>query len=221
MLDHEDGHHLTRVLRRREGAPVSVADGAGRVWQGEIAELGPPVVVSLTAAVEVGPPRPELTVVQALPEGRKLDDVVRRLSELGADRLQPVLSARSENRPRADKAAKQLSRWQAVARAAAKQARRARPLAVDDVGVWPGCLPEMTAGAVLWERGELGLGAALGDLGAEDAVGLGVGPEGGLTEEEIAAAGLPAAALGDTVLRTETAGVAAGAVTLYLAGRFG
>lgn len=221
MLDDEDGHHLTRVLRRREGAPVSVADGTGRVWQASIAEVGPPVVVSLHEPVQLPPLRPELTVVHALPEGRKLDDVVRQLSELGADRLQPVRSARCENRPRADKAAKQVARWRAVAHAAAKQSRRARPLVVDDVDVWPGRLGGVTAGAVLWERAQLPLGEVLGDLAEHEAVGLGVGPEGGLTEEEVAASGLPAAALGGTVLRTETAGVAAGAVVLHRAGRFG
>lgn len=221
VLDDDDGRHLARVLRRREGAAVSVADGAGRAWQGVIVELGPPVVVSLQTAVEPVRARPELVVVHALPEGRKLDDVVRRLSELGADRLQPVLSARAENRPAVEKTVKQVARWRAVAHAAAKQARRAWPLAVDDVAAWPGALAELPAGAVLWPDAELGLGDALGDLGGLDAVGLGVGPEGGLTEQELAAAGLPAAALGDTILRTETAAVAAGAVVLHRAGRFG
>lgn len=221
VLGDEDSHHLVRVLRRGPGAAVSVADGAGRVWQGEIAEVGPPVVLTLAAPVEVPMPCPLLTVVHALPAGRKLDEVVRRLSELGADRLQPVISARAENRPRRDKAAKQVGRWRAVAHAAAKQARRARPLAVDDVGSWPGVLPESAVGAVLWEDADVRLGAALDDVDAAEGIALGIGPEGGLTAEEVAAAGLPAVALGDTILRTETAAVAAGAVVLHRAGRFG
>jgi 16S rRNA (uracil1498-N3)-methyltransferase len=221
MLDDGDGRHLTRALRRREGAPVSVADGAGRAWQGVIADVGPPVVVSLETPVDVVARRPELVVVHALPEGRKLDDVVRRLSELGVDRLQPVISVRAENRPAGDKVAKQLARWQAVAHAAAKQARRAWPLTVEELATWPGRLGELSAGAVLGPQASRPLGEAVGDVASAHAVGLGVGPEGGLTQQEVGAAGLAPAALGDTVLRTETAALAAAAVVLHRAGRFG
>lgn len=221
VLGSDDSHHLVRVLRRGIGAAVSVADGKGRVWQGELAEVGPPVVVTLASPVDVPRARPELTVVHALPTGRKLDEVVRRLSELGVDRLQPVISARVENRPRGDKAVKQVDRWRAVAHAAAKQARRARPLAVDEVVSWPGALAGCDMGAVLWEEADVRLGAALDGVANAEEVVLGIGPEGGLTADEVAAAGLPAAALGDTILRTETAAVAAGAVVLHRAGRFG
>lgn len=221
VLGGEDSHHLVRVLRRDAGAAVSVADGTGRVWQGEVAHVGPPVVVALGTAVHVDRPRPTLTVVHALPTGRKLDEVVRRLSELGVDRLQPVISARVENRPRRDKAVKQAGRWRAVAHAAAKQARRARPLTVDEVDSWPGALADGGTGVVLWEGADMPLGAVLADWQDPDRVTLGIGPEGGLTADEVAATGHPAAALGATVLRTETAAVAAGAVVLHRTGRFG
>lgn len=221
VLGPDDSHHLVRVLRRGVGAAVSVADGTGRVWQGELADVGPPAVVALASPVDVPRPRPELTVVHALPAGRKLDEVVRRLSELGVDCLQPVISARVENRPRGDKAVKQVGRWRAVAHAAAKQARRARPLTIDEVASWPGALADYEVGAVLWEEADVRLGAALGGVADAEEVVLGIGPEGGLTADEVAAAGLPAAALGDTILRTETAAVAAGAVVLHRSGRFG
>lgn len=221
VLGSDDSHHLVRVLRRGVGAAVSVADGTGRVWQGELADAGPPAVVALASPVDVPRPRPALTVVHALPTGRKLDEVVRRLSELGVDRLQPVISARVENRPRGDKAVKQLARWRAVAHAAAQQARRARPLAIDEVASWPGAVADCDVGAILWEEAEVRLGAAVDGVADAEEVVLGIGPEGGLTADEVAAAGLPAAALGDTILRTETAAVAAGAVVLHRAGRFG
>lgn len=220
VLGSDDSHHLVRVLRRGVGAAVSIADGTGRVWQGELADAGPPVVVALASPVDVPRPRPQVTVVHALPTGRKLDEVVRRLSELGVDRLQPVISARVENRPRGDKAVKQVGRWRAVAHAAAKQARRARPLAVDEVASWPGVLADSEVGAVLWEEADVRLGAVLEGVADAEEVVLGIGPEGGLTAEEVAAVRLPATALGDTILRTETAGVAAGAVVLHRAGRF-
>lgn len=220
VLGSDDSHHLVRVLRRGVGAAVSVADGRGRVWQGELADAGPPAVVALASPVDVPWPRPRVTVVHALPTGRKLDEVVRRLSELGVDRLQPVVSARVENRPRDDKTVKQVGRWRAVAHAAAKQARRARPLAVEGVASWPGALAGSEMGAVLWEEADVRLGAVLEGAADAEEVVLGIGPEGGLSADEVDATGLPAAALGDTILRTETAGVAAGAVVLHRAGRF-
>lgn len=220
VLDDAESHHLVRVLRRGVGDDVSVADGHGRLWHATIEALGPPVVVELANPVDVPPSRPALTVVHAVPSGRKLDDVVRRLSELGVDRLQPVVSERTENRPTRAKASKQVDRWRSVAHAAAKQARRARPLAVDDVAAWPGALAGADGGAVLWEEAEHPLSAVLPEPATADEVALGIGPEGGLTGSEVDRAALPAAGLGSTVLRTETAAVAACAVVLHRAGRF-
>lgn len=223
-LDDDDGHHLTRALRRGEGDAVSVADGAGTVWQARIARTGPPVLVTLEQRYDVPAPDPPLWVVHALPTGRKLDEVVRRLCELGVDRVEPAVSARCENRPPSAKAAKARQRWRAVARAAAKQARRARPVEVAEVVAWPGSLAHHTAGAVLWEQAEHPLGATLGatvPVGRGAPVVLGIGPEGGLTAEEVQAAATPAATLGPTILRTETASVAAAAIALERLGRLG
>lgn len=219
-LDADESQHLTGALRRRVGDPVSVADGAGGLWQAEIAEAGPPVRLALLERHEPPAATPAVTVVHALPVGRKLDEVVRRLSELGVERLQPVVSDRCENRPTAAKAAKASRRWQAVAHAAAKQARRALPMTVEAVQPWPGALPQAPAGAVLWEDADRPLGEVIGQPLPQE-VAVGVGPEGGLTAAEVHAAGVAPAALGTTILRTETAAVAACAVLLHRAGRLG
>ncbi len=217
----EDAHHLTRSLRRGEGDAVSVADGHGTVWQGRIVRRDPSVLVALEERHDIPPPDPPVWVVHALPTGRKLDEVVRRLSELGVDRLEPVVSARCENRPSRAKAQKARQRWEAVAVAAAKQARRARPLEIAPVGTWPGALDAEPGGAVLWEEAAQPLGDVLARARVDRPAVLGIGPEGGLADAEVQAAAPPAASLGPTVLRTETASVAAAAIALERLGRLG
>jgi 16S rRNA (uracil1498-N3)-methyltransferase len=219
VLRGEDARHLAVVLRVAPGDEVSLSDGAGTCWMGRVdrasaAEVG----VALGAAVRHDPPRPRLTVVHALPKARKLDGVVQRLVEIGVDRLVPVHSARTEVRLGPDKAAKAVARWRAVALAAAKQSRRAWLFDVAPVGEWTTAFAGAGAGAVCWEEATVPLRAV--DAAAVELT-LGIGPEGGLTAEEVAASGLPAVSLGPTVLRTETAALVAASILLHRAGRLG
>lgn len=218
----DEARHLARVLRAAPGDPVSLADGTGALYQARVTEVltADRVRCAVTDRYEVPAPRPRLTVVHALPKGRKLDEVVTRLSEVGVDRLRPVHSARSQVTLRSDKAVRALSRWRAVALAAGKQSRRVRLLDIADVGEW-GEAFDGAAGAVLWEDAEIGLPAILADLGDPDEVVLAVGPEGGLTAREVAVTGLPAAGMGPTILRTETAALVAASVVLARVGRLG
>lgn len=219
-LDGDDAHHLRTVLRAGPGAPVSLADGAGGLYQATVTGFaGAAVRLEVTAAATVPAPRPVVTVVQALPKGRKADEVVQRLTELGVDRYVAVHSSRSQVALDPARAAKAQRRWEAVALAAAKQSRRARPLLVEPVGEWPG--PPATAGAVLWEEADRPLREVLAPADGVDEITLLVGPEGGLTPDEVAATGLPAASLGPTILRTETAAIAAAALVLHAVGRLG
>lgn len=222
VLRGDEAHHLVRVLRTRPGDAVSLADNTGVVYDARVTELhADEVTLTLRSRREAPAPRPRLTVVHALPKARKLDDVVQRLSEVGVDRLVPVHSARSEVELRDEKADKALGRWRAVALAAGKQSRRPRLLEVAAVGHWRSAFAGAEAGAVLWEEEGTGLRQVVRDLRERDPdeFVLGVGPEGGLTEGEVAASGLPGASLGPTVLRTETAGLVAASVTLAEVGR--
>ncbi|HWH32543.1 MAG TPA: RsmE family RNA methyltransferase, partial [Egibacteraceae bacterium] len=129
VLRGEQARHLAVVLRARRGDPVSLADGTGARFRAVVDTAAPDEVrLRLLEQEMVRQPRPAITVVHALPKGRKLDDVVEKLSEVGADALVPVHSARSVVRLDAAKADKARARWEAVALAAAKQSRRARPL---------------------------------------------------------------------------------------------
>lgn len=220
-LDPDAAHHLGRVLRLRPGASLVVADGLG----GEAtAELGDGAV-RLTGPVSRHPaPVPHLTVAQGLPKARKLDDVLRQLTELGVDRLVPVAAVRSVVRLDDDRADRALARWRAVARAAAEQARRA----------WlPEVAPVTSASSLAAGEADLlvahvgaarSLPAALADRADRTRpVVVAVGPEGGWDEGEVetlAAADGEVVGLGPTVLRTEHAAAAAAAVVAAATGRW-
>jgi len=213
-----EAEHLRVVLRASPGTAVSLADGTGRVYAARAVRVArSEVALQLGAARDELPASPRLCVVHGLPKRRKLDEVVQRLSEIGVDRLIPVATQRSEVSLDADGAAKVVARWRAVALAAAKQSRRARVLEVADVGAWATAFPAGAAGAVLWEEAEAPLRTAL-DVHADELF-LGIGPEGGLTRAEVEGSGLPAATLGPTILRTETAALVAASAVLTLAGR--
>lgn len=218
----EQARHLAVVLRARPGDPVSLADGSGmRCRARVVAAAEREVRLRILERETVPRAQPALAVVHALPRGRKLDEVVEKLSEIGVDRLVPVHSARSQVRLDADKADRALARWQAVALAAAKQSRRARPLVVEPVARWEEAFTGAPRGAVLWEEADTPLRSVLDavrDSQPQELV-LAVGPEGGLTAEEVRATGLPAASLGPTILRTETAALVAATATLTLLGR--
>lgn len=215
-------HHLRSVLRLRPGDRVEVSDGTGGHAAGDLADGG---VRLRSPATSARRPWPPLRVAQALPKGRKLDEVVRACVELGMDALVPVAAGRSVRRPEGARADKAVARWSAVARAACEQARRTyRP----DVA-------PITAVADLavdgrWLVAHPGATEALPDVLADPSltapdvpVTVAIGPEGGWEEAEVAAlvaAGARAVHLGPTVLRTEHAAAAALAVVGAALGRW-
>ena len=217
----ETAHHLLTVLRREVGDPVSVADGSGAVRQVVIREVRAGAALCEVLGVrEVPPARPRVRVVCGLPKQRRLDEVIGRLTELGVDEVVPAYTERSQVRLDPRRAERARARWQAVARAAAGQSRRARLLTVAEVTSWDAAFSGAEHGVVLWEEAVRPLhDVAFDALAAE--VTVGVGPEGGLTAHEVTSTGLPAVGLGDTILRTETAGVVAPALVLHRLGRLG
>ncbi|MEX0834589.1 MAG: RsmE family RNA methyltransferase [Nitriliruptor sp.] len=217
-------HHLTRVLRLRPGARLVVADGRGGR---ATARFDEGAVVLHEDATVLPAARPALTVAQALPKGRKLDEVLRQVTELGVDRFVPVAAERSQVKLDAARAAKAVDRWGAIVRAASEQARRPWRPAVLDVTA------TADLSAVLDEGGRL-LVAHLGaerslvevarDVTGAAGVTVAIGPEGGWSDDEVASlvgGGAEAVGLGPTVLRTEHAAAAAVAVLAAVTGRWG
>lgn len=221
----DEGHHLAKVLRAQPGMALVLADGAGRVFDATVTEVhGDAVEVRVDHERSVPQARPRIVVVHALPKARKLDDVVQKLSEVGVERIVPVHSARSEARLDPAKERKLVERWRAIALAAAKQSHRPRVMDVDPIGRWERSFLMGTTGVVLWEdERETPLRAALEGIeaGEVEELVLGIGPEGGLTEDEVRGTRLPSARLGEEILRTETAALVAVTATLTLLGRLG
>jgi 16S rRNA (uracil1498-N3)-methyltransferase len=217
----DEAHHLHTVLRVRTGEPVSLADGAGSMAQAIVRRTDrTAVTVEVDRRFDVPPNVPQVVVLQAVPKGKKMEEVVQRLTELGVDRLVPVVTARTVKQV-GGKADKVIARWEGVAESAARQSRRARRLQIDPLTSWP--VPGVR-GAILHEQATVPLAHALQAVLADppSEIVLAIGPEGGFEGREVdEAEGLSAALLGPTVLRTETAGLAAASVLLHHLGRLG
>lgn len=224
-LSPAEHHHVATVLRLRPGAVLRVADGAGAHAPARLADR----YVELTAPVAVEPvPEPRLRVVQALPKGRKLDEVVRVLTELGVDAITVLEARHSVSQVDHRRSPRHAERWAAVARAASEQARRCRRPVIEGpvAGVAAFASPPDAlllvadpSGVPLPER----LGALGAAVGATAEIVLAVGPEGGWSDDELAtwtAAGADLVGLGPTVLRTEHAAAAGVAVLAALLGRW-
>lgn len=216
VVEGEEARHLERVLRVRPGDPVSVSDGRGTIWQGTVDQVGREGVrVALGDRVAVPAETPALTVVHALPKQRKLDEVVQKLTELGVGEIRPVMSARSQVVLEGPRAHKAVARWRAVAHAAAKQSRRAWLPTICAVGTWDGAFGAPSCGVVCWEESRRPLREVLDAWPDCREVIVGIGPEGGLTPDEVRAAALPDASMGRTILRTETAALVAVSAIRY------
>ena len=189
------------MLRLRAGDEVTVSDGAG----GRLRCRFGPALEPVGEVERVARPSPEVTVAFAVVKGQRPEWAVQKLTEIGVDRIVPLLSARSVVRWPHGEASGHLTRLRRVAREAAMQSRR----------VW---LPEV-AGVTPFEDLVAEAGAALAHPGAgPPALGhpvVLVGPEGGWDDAEVAAA--PAlVGLGSSVLRTETAALVAGTLLCAL-----
>lgn len=202
LVDDDALHHLARVRRLRDGDPCTVTDGAG-TWRWCVFRGGPQLEVE-GAIRHVPRPEPELTVAFALTKADRPDWTVQKLTELGIDRIVPFRADRSVVRWDDAKAAKQLGRLRAIARAAAEQSRRC----------WLPRVEPLTDVSALREWGATRLERHAPPPSRALSV-VAVGPEGGWSDGERAL--LPeAAGLGQNVLRAETAALTAGAVMVSL-----
>jgi 16S rRNA (uracil1498-N3)-methyltransferase len=200
-LDDADRHHLVRVLRLRAGDRLTIADGAGGWRTARFAD-----VVEPAGPLRHEPePAPAIVIAFAVVKGDRPELVAQKLTELGADRIVPFLADRSVVRWDGDKAARNVERFRRVVREAAMQCRRARLPVVE----------QLTTFAEVVARD----GAALADReGAAPTLAhplVLVGPEGGWSDEERAAA-RARVGLSDQVLRAETAAMAACALLVAL-----
>ncbi|MEV5434724.1 16S rRNA (uracil(1498)-N(3))-methyltransferase [Streptomyces sp. NPDC052682] len=226
VLDGPEGRHAVSVKRLRPGEDVILTDGAGR-WA-DCVVLGTEgkdrLIVQLDSWSEEPPEQPRITVVQALPKGDRGELAVETMTEVGVDAIVPWQAARCVTQWRGDRGLKSLAKWRATAREAGKQSRRVRFPEVADAATTKqvaALLARADFAAVLHESGDAPLATA--QLPSEGEIVLVVGPEGGVSPEELDVfreAGARAYVLGRTVLRTSTAGTAAAALLLGRTGRW-
>lgn len=200
VLDPSDRHHLERALRLRHGDRLTLSDGVGR-WRA--ARFGPEL--ALEGPVEVVPsPTPEVVVALTPVKGHRPEWAVQKLTEMGVDAIWLLIADRSVVRWEGERAAHHCDRLRRVAREAAMQSLRctlptvrvgvavAEALAADGVLAHPGGGPPRSGRPLI------------------------VGPEGGWSDAELAAAAGGTVGLGPTVLRAETAAVVAGSLLTAL-----
>jgi 16S rRNA (uracil1498-N3)-methyltransferase len=215
----EHADHLVRVLRARVGEDFDIATGQS-VRRGRITslkadrvdfELGEEISVATLA---------EITLVLAVYKFDRMEWAIEKCTELGVSRILPLISRRTDSHL-ATASVKRVDRWQRIARQAAEQSRRAAP-------------PQITAPMKLSEALNLSqplrivlaeseeqtlLRDVLNPEAAVNEIALAVGPEGGWTEDELQSfqqSGWISASLGNTILRAETAAIAAVAVAASL-----
>ncbi|MER7132538.1 16S rRNA (uracil(1498)-N(3))-methyltransferase [Streptosporangium saharense] len=221
----QEGRHAAAVRRLRAGERLDLTDGAGTVAECVVRDAGRDSLrVEVLRRYEVASPRPRLVVVQGLPKGDRGELAVEMMTEAGVDVIVPWPAARCVTQWKGERAAKSLGRWRSTAREAGKQSRRfllpevTEPATTSRVAA---LLSEAALGVVLHEEAATPLSSL--PLPADGDIVVVVGPEGGVSEEEIAAfreAGAVTTLLGPTVLRTSTAGVAAAAVLQSRTGRW-
>jgi 16S rRNA (uracil1498-N3)-methyltransferase len=184
------------------------------------------LVAEVEERTRAAPPVPQVSVLLAPPKGDRLSWAIQKLTEVGTDRLVLIQTGRSVRRWGRERGEKAVARAAAVAREAAKQARRRFLPEVAGPVPWPAALEAASARGpvfLLWEGASTGLAGQLPDEPPEELT-LVVGPEGGILEEEAREAeerGARLAALGTTILRTETAALAGASIALSRYGRLG
>jgi 16S rRNA (uracil1498-N3)-methyltransferase len=223
-LDGPEGHHAAVVQRIRVGERLLIGDGAGSTARAVVRAVGKS---TLDLAIEqrwyADPPAVRLTVAQGIAKGDRGELAVQAMTEVGVDEIVPWAASRSVAIWKGERGTKARDKWAATAREAGKQARRAWLPVVAPGAVSTVELAGRAAAAmfVLHEEATAALtGVALPDSGD---ITLVVGPEGGISDDELAtftAAGAVPVRLGESVLRTSTAGLAALCVLSVRLGRW-
>ena len=218
-LTADQSRHLLTVLRLVPGAEIEVFDGAGgrfrAVLAGQELEIG--------ARLAADGRKTDVVLAQALAKGEKMDLIVQKATELGVTRIVPLAADRAVVRLDAHRGKSRAERWRRIAQEASRQCGRADVPRIDEPMAWDGVFAlargeDRRALLLDPEERQLRLGAAARGVSK---LLLAVGPEGGFSAEEKAAAAQATfvpVGLGPLVLRSETAGLAAVAVVLHVNG---
>lgn len=224
-----DAHHIHKVLRLKLDDIIVVFDGQGAEYKARIKaikagvvniELIEPLVNNAESALE-------LAMAQGVLKDKKMDYLVRHLTELGVQRWIPFLAKRSVPVLNERRSQARGERWHKISLEAVKQCRRSRPMAIEKVMSFQDALnasEPFGLKLIFWEKEEGMLPSALREHVADKGVFVMIGPEGGFEEAEVHAArdkGFLCLGLGPRILRAETATLTACAILQYIFGDLG
>ncbi len=226
-----EAHHIKNVLRLKSGDPLKLFDGTGYEYDAVICAMeAETIVVKIQRKIQPEPvPGLRITVAQAFLKEKKLDDLVRKLSELGIATWIPFFSERSIARPTKKRLAGRILRWKRIATEAMKQCQRKTMLEVHDAQTFAELLKlseSYDLKLLFWEHKAVPFNPNI-DLTQHhplNSIMIMLGPEGGFTDQEIETArqyGFLTAGLGPRILRAETATLAAVTLLQYLFGDMG
>jgi 16S rRNA (uracil1498-N3)-methyltransferase len=232
VTDKENIKYLSVVLRMNAGDEIYISDGSSRVCKARISEISK-IRIGFDIIEEL--PFPDgagtrITLFQGMPKGAKMDEIVRKSTELGVYRIVPVMAARSVPDAKNGISKTKLERWRRIAEEAARQSNRFSIPSVSDIISFQDAASGLkTAGL---KTGNYDLILTLYELEDKQTlknalrkkelkspeIAVFIGPEGGFEEEEVETlvkAGAETVTIGETILRTETAGPAAIAMIIY------
>ncbi|MCG8472781.1 MAG: 16S rRNA (uracil(1498)-N(3))-methyltransferase [Desulfobacterales bacterium] len=231
LIQGDEARHMIQVLRLKAGDQVILLDGEGGEYLAILSEVQEKTVyLTLTpTTTEKRADLPAITVCQAFLKEKKMDEMVRPLTELGMARFQAFFSQRVVARPKGEKLEKRKGRWEKIAMEAMKQCGRASAPEISKAIEMRELLKQLPSGEsilklLFWEEAQVSFkeieAMKLNEKGLSD-IFLMIGPEGGFTQEEAELAkenGFFIAGLGCRILRAETAPITALSLTQYLFG---
>ena len=224
-----DAKHIGKVLRMQPGDKLQIVSDDGVSALAEVVAVTESTVTvrCLEKLAESHEPAVKITLAQGLAKGEKMEFIIQKAVELGAYSIVPVAMEHSVVRLDGAKADKKVERWQKIAEAAAKQSKRDIIPQVQDVQT----IKEMLANndcktkIIAYEcEDRMSLKTALREAGQMEDLLLIIGPEGGISEGELAKAreaGAVPVSLGRRILRAETAGLVAMSAIFYETGDLG
>jgi 16S rRNA (uracil1498-N3)-methyltransferase len=226
VFDAELARHMGKVLRLTSGEQVTVSTGDGTAYMVTLEEFGKDYVTGriIEKMDNLQETAMEVVLYQGMPKGDKLELIIQKCTELGVSQVIPVETSRSVVHLDGNKAGKKLERWQKIAQEASQQSKRVQVPTVGPYYNWKQMLKEVEQAEgltiVFWEDEQTqSLKALLRRQSAKpQRINLIVGPEGGLSEDEVVQLrdlGAVSASLGKRILRTETAGMAGISMIMY------
>jgi len=229
-LGRDNWRYLKQVLRLQPGDRINIFDGFGNEHEAVIKEFSKQSVsLEIKGRIENIDSGIRITLAQALPKAGKMDMIVREAAELCVSRVIPFAAMRSVSKIHKEKAPLKVSRWQKITQEAARCCRSARITEVAAIASYDAMLAQAQAAGlklIFWEEeSQTTIKDVLTDKsrpGIEDFFII-VGPEGGLTRDEIAeasAAGFISVSLGRHILKVETAAAAIISIIQYEKGIF-